>query len=118
HPLGAFADTWAVEKRSSDMGYSVSGESIPPRLLPLSPAESAALWEVDGDFEVQLVASEPLTCDPVDVVWDEQGRMFVAEMGDYPLPPGDGSNLSRIRLLSDENGDGIMDKAVTWAENL
>ncbi len=118
HPLGAFTEKWAVEKRSSDMGYSVSGESIPPRRLPLSPAESAALWEVDGDFEVQLVASEPLTCDPVDVVWDEQGRMFVAEMGDYPLPPGDGSNLSRIRLLSDENGDGIMDKAVTWADGL
>lgn len=118
HPLGAFTEKWAVEKRSSDMGYSVSGESIPPRRLPLSPAESAALWEVDGDFEVQLVASEPLTCDPVDVVWDEQGRMFVAEMGDYPLPPGDGSNLSRIRLLTDGNGDGVMDKAVTWADDL
>lgn len=118
HPLGEFAEKWAVEKRSADMGYSVSGESIPPRRLPLSPAESAALWEVDGDFEVQLVASEPLTCDPVDVVWDAQGRMFVAEMGDYPLPLGDGSFLSRIRLLTDETGDGVMDKAVTWADGL
>ncbi len=118
HPLGAFTEKWAVEKRSSDMGYSVSGESIPPRRLPLSPADSAELWEVDGDFEVQLVASEPLTCDPVDVVWDEQGRMFVAEMGDYPLPLTDGFHLSRIRLLTDENGDGTMDKAVTWADDL
>lgn len=118
HPLGTFTDKWAVEKRSADMGYSVSGESILPRRLPLSPGESAKLWEIDGDYEVQLVASEPLTCDPVDVVWDEKGRMFVAEMGDYPLPLADGSSLSRIRLLTDENGDGVMDKAVTWADGL
>lgn len=118
HPLGTFTEKWEEEKRSGDMGYSVSGESIPPRRLPLSPEESAKLWEIDGDYEVQLVASEPLTCDPVDVVWDAQGRMFVAEMGDYPLPLADGSNLSRIRLLTDENGDGVMDKAVTWADGL
>lgn len=119
HPLGAFTEKWTAEQGSSDMGYSVSGESIMPRRLPLSPAESAKLWEVDGDYEVQLVASEPLTCDPVDVVWDEHGRMFVAEMGDYPLPVEDGGPyLSRIRLLSDANGDGIMDKAVTWAAGL
>ncbi len=118
HPLGTFTEKWEEEKRSGDMGYSVSGESIPPRRLPLSPEESAKLWEIDGDYEVQLVASEPLTCDPVDVVWDAQGRMFVAEMGDYPLPLADGSNLSRIRLLTDENGDGVMDKAATWADGL
>ncbi|NLT69592.1 MAG: DUF1080 domain-containing protein, partial [Verrucomicrobiaceae bacterium] len=118
HPLGSFTEKWEEEKRSGDMGYSVSGESILPRRFPLSPEESAKLWEVDGDFEVQLVAAEPLICDPVDVVWDAAGRMFVAEMGDYPLPLEDGSHLSRIRLLTDEDGDGVMDKAVTWADGL
>lgn len=119
HPLGTFTEKWAAEQGSSDMGYSVSGESIMPRRFPLSPEESAKLWEVDGDYEMQLVASEPLTCDPVDVVWDEKGRMFVAEMGDYPLPVEDGGPfLSRIRLLSDTDGDGVMDKAVTWADGL
>jgi putative membrane-bound dehydrogenase-like protein len=118
YPLNTFTEKWAVEKRSSDMGYSVSGESIPARDLPLSPEESAAKWEIDGDFEMQLVASEPLTCDPVDIVWDEKGRLFVAEMGDYPLPLEDGPNLSRIRLLTDTDGDGKMDKAVTWAAGL
>lgn len=118
HPLGGFTETWQEEQRTTDMGYSITGESILPRRLPLSPEESAALWEVDGDYEIQLVASEPLTCDPVDVVWDAKGRMFVAEMGDYPLPADDGPHLSRIRLLTDEDGDGVMDKAVTWADNL
>ncbi|MCB1089187.1 MAG: hypothetical protein KDM63_19275, partial [Verrucomicrobiae bacterium] len=63
-------------------------------------------------------AAEPIVCDPVDVVWDEKGRMFVAEMRDYPLPPEPGPLLSRIRLLRDKDGDGRMDEAVTWADEL
>lgn len=119
HPLGQFTETWQAEERSTDMGYDVSGDSILPRRFPLSPEESTKQWVIDGDYEMQLVACEPLTCDPVDIVWDEKGRLFVAEMGDYPLPVEDGGPyLSRIRLLKDTNGDGRMDKAVTWADNL
>ncbi len=119
HPLGAFKEKWAAEEGSKDMGYSVSGESILPRRFPLSPEESAAQWQIDGDYEMQIAAAEPITCDPVDVAWDERGRMFVAEMGDYPTPVEDGGpHLSRIRLLTDTNGDGRMDKAVTWADQL
>jgi len=118
HPLGTFEEKWEPEVASTDTGYSVTGESLMPRDFPLSPEDSAAKWHVDGDYELQLVAAEPLTCDPVDVAWDAAGRMYVAEMGDYPLPVEDGKPLSRIRLLTDENGDGVMDDAVTWADHL
>lgn len=118
HPLDTFEEKWDPEQKATDMGYSITGESILPRKLPLSAEESAAMWEIDGDYDIQLVASEPLTCDPVDVVWDAQGRMFVAEMGDYPLPVDDGPFLSRIRLLTDTDGDGVMDEAKTWADEL
>lgn len=117
-PLDTFEEKWQVEQRSTDTGYTASGESILPRRFALSPEESRAAWEIDGDYEIQLVAAEPLTCDPVDVVWDEKGRMFVAEMRDYPLPPEPGPLLSRIRLLKDKDGDGRMDEAVTWADEL
>ncbi len=117
-PLDTFEETWRSEQRSTDTGYTASGESILPRRFPLSPEESRVAWEIDGDYEMQLVAAEPLTCDPVDVVWDEKGRMFVAEMRDYPLPPEPGPLLSRIRLLKDKDGDGRMDEAVTWADEL
>ncbi len=116
--LGSFREKWAEEARSTDMGYAITGESILPRRLPLSPEASRQLWKIDGDYEIELVAAEPLTCDPVDVIWDADGRMFVAEMGDYPLPVDDGFFLSRIRLLHDRNGDGVMDAATTWADNL
>lgn len=115
---GDFTETWTTESRSTDMGYSITGESILPRRLPLSPEESAAAWQLDGDYEIELVAAEPLTCDPVDLAWDEKGRLFVAEMGDYPLPADGAPLLSRIRLLLDHNDDGRMDEAITWADEL
>jgi putative membrane-bound dehydrogenase-like protein len=117
-PLDKFEEKWTPEQRSTNTGYTNTGDSILPRRLPLSPEESQAAWKIHGDYEIQLVAAEPLVCDPVDVVWDENGRMFVAEMRDYPIPSERGDWLSRIRLLKDENGDGKMDSAVTWADNL
>ncbi|MCF6310935.1 MAG: DUF1080 domain-containing protein [Verrucomicrobiales bacterium] len=117
-PLGQFKEPWKVAKRSEDLGYSPDGSAILPRRFALSAEESLKSWQIDGDFELELVASEPLVCDPVDVVWDERGRMFVAEMRDYPLPPEHGPLLSRIRLLDDKDGDGKMDTAITWADNL
>ncbi len=117
-PLDKFDEKWTPAEASTDTGYTNTGDSILPRRLPLSPEESQAAWQIDGDYDIQLVASEPLVCDPVDVVWDENGRMFVAEMRDYPLLSERGDFLSRIRLLKDENGDGKMDSAVTWADNL
>ena len=119
HPLNEFDESWTTEKRSTDMGYSITGEALLPRRLPLSPEESQKLWQIDSDqYEIQIAAAEPVTCDPVDVAWDAQGRMFVAEMGDYPTPSYSGRFLSRIRLLSDTDGDGRMDRAVTWADDL
>ncbi|MDF1823924.1 MAG: DUF1080 domain-containing protein [Verrucomicrobiales bacterium] len=115
---GEFTDAWTGTSRSTDMGYLITSESTLPRALPLSPGESLAAWELDGEFEIQLVAAEPLTCDPVDIVWDDQGRLFVAEMGDYPLPADDAPFLSRIRHLIDHDGDGRMDEAITWADEL
>ncbi len=117
YPLGGFDEDWEAASSSTDTGYTVTGESILPREYSLSPEESLAEWVIDGEYELQIVAAEPLVCDPVDVVWDEEGRMFVAEMRDYPLP-AEGGFLSRIRLLYDRDGDGRMDEAKIWADEL
>lgn len=117
-PLGSFTETWTPDVPSTNTGISETGESILPREFPWSPEQSQAAWQIDGDYEMELVAAEPVVRDPVDVVWDEKGQMFVAEMGDYPLPTETGPLMSRIRLLSDEDSDGRMDKATTWADHL
>lgn len=117
YPLGEFKEKWSAIQASggSDIGAVRDGQSE-----ALSPEESQKRIQLDGPYEVQLVAAEPLVLDPVEATWDDKGRMFVADMRDYPLgPPNPGDPwLSRIQLLTDENGDGRMDKAVTFADHM
>ena len=117
YPLGEFKEKWSAIQASggSDIGAVRDGQSE-----ALSPEESMKRIQLDGPYEVQLVAAEPLVLDPVEATWDDKGRMYVADMRDYPLgPPNPGDPwLSRIQLLTDENGDGRMDKAVTFADHM
>jgi putative membrane-bound dehydrogenase-like protein len=117
YPLGEFKEKWSAIQASggSDIGAVRDGQSE-----ALSPEESMKRIQLDGPYEVQLVAAEPLVLDPVEATWDEKGRMFVADMRDYPLgPPNPGDPwLSRIQLLTDDDGDGRMDKAVTFADHM
>ena len=117
YPLGEFQEKWSAIQASggSDIGAVRDGQSE-----ALSPEESMKRIQLDGPYEVQLVAAEPLVLDPVETTWDDKGRLFVADMRDYPLgPPNPGDPwLSRIQLLTDENGDGRMDKAVTFADHM
>ena len=49
---------------------------------------------------------------PVEMAFDENGKIYVAEMMDYPEDPPPGKPArSRIRLLEDTNGDGKIDRA-------
>jgi putative membrane-bound dehydrogenase-like protein len=117
YPLGEFKEKWSAIQASggSDIGAVRDGQD-----KPLTPEESLKRIQLDGPYEAQIVATEPLVLDPVEVTWDDKGRLFVADMRDYPLgPPNPGDPwLSRIQLLSDEDGDGRMDKAVTFADHM
>jgi putative membrane-bound dehydrogenase-like protein len=116
HPLGAFTEKWSAIQASGGSDITVrEGQQE-----ALTPEESMKLIQLDGNYEAQLVAAEPLVLDPVEVTWDEKGRLFVAEMRDYPLgPPNAGDPwMSRVSQLIDENGDGRMDKSIVFADNL
>ena len=41
----------------------------------------------DPALTIELVAAEPEVASPVAIAWDEDGRLFVAEMIDYPTAP-------------------------------
>jgi len=74
---------------------------------------------IDSNFHVELFASEPLVYDPVEIVFDENGRAFVAEMLDYPEDPPDGQPArSRIIMLEDTDGDGKADRRTVFAEHV
>lgn len=115
-PLGEFKEKWNPIQASGGSDVPV----LEGQQKALSAEESQKLIQLDGPYEVQLVASEPLIMDPVEVTWDAKGRMYVADMRDYPLgPPNAGDPwLSRIVLLTDEDGDGRMDKSVVFADHM
>lgn len=115
YPLGEFKEKWNPVSASG-------GTEVPVKLsreAAYTPEESRKAIEIDGPYEVQLVAAEPLVRDPVEMTWDAQGRCFVADMIDYPLGPGPGlPPLSRIQQLIDDDHDGRYDRAVTFADHV
>jgi len=90
---------------------------------PLSPREELATFKVPKGFKVELVASEPEVVDPVAIAFDEDGRLFVAEMRGYPnagvatgnVPP---EKFGKIKMLEDPDGSGVYKKSSTFADGL
>jgi putative membrane-bound dehydrogenase-like protein len=66
-------------------------------------------------FAVELVAAEPLVVDPVAFDWGPDGRMWVAEMRDYPTGmDAEGKPGGVIKCLEDTDGDGRYDRATEF----
>lgn len=80
-----------------------------------SSRDALSTFELEPGFKIELVAAEPLISDPVDMDIDEYGRLYVVEMHGYPL---DKTGSGKIKLLSDSNGDGRIDKSTVFAEGL
>ena len=86
---------------------------------PLTAADSLKSMRLSEDFHVELFASEPQVMSPVEMVFDEDGRIYVAEMMDYPDdPPASKPARSRIRMLEDTDGDGKPDRVTVFADNV
>ena len=83
------------------------GDSQPiPNPPPLSPQESMKVAHLRDGFELQLVAAEPLVKDPVAIDWGPDGKLWVAEMADYPNGMDDrGRPGGRIVYLEDKVPD-------------
>lgn len=72
-------------------------------------------FALEEDFQIELIAGEPLVADPVAMEIDEQGRLYVVEMHGYPL---DLSGTGKVKRLTDTDGDGKMDQSVIFADSL
>ncbi len=102
---------------------------IPIILLTLFACERSELYDditldefiLEEGFRIELVAAEPLLDSPMDMAWDDQGRIWVAEMPGYMrdlegsdeyLPDG------RIVILEDTDGNGQMDQRTVFLDSL
>lgn len=100
------------------------------------PEEMPKHLEVHPEFDLTLVASEPLINKPMNVDWDAKGRLWVTETPEYPnglrqanvdawkdsgsVEPGKYTRkpLDCISVLSDTDGDGVMDKKTVFADEI
>jgi putative membrane-bound dehydrogenase-like protein len=65
------------------------------------------------------MASEPLVQSPIAFAWGPDARLWVVEMGDYPLGvDGKGKPGGRIKILEDTKGDGVYDKSTIFLDSL
>lgn len=84
---------------------------------PLSPKAALKAIHVPEGYKVELVAAEPLVQDPVAIDWAADGKLWVAEMADYPSGL-EGKPGGRVRFLEDLNGDGVYDKSTLFLEEV
>src|SRR5437660_384143 len=84
-----------------------------------SPQQSLKLLKPRPGFVAELVAAEPLVQDPIAFAWGPDRKLWVVEMGDYPLgTDGKGKPGGRIKFLEDTDGDGIYKKATVFLDNV
>ncbi len=100
-------------------GWGVTGEPFTEMQEPLSPEASMAQTFVEPGFRMELFAAEPDIVNPIDMDWDERGRLWIVETVDYPneFKP-ERKGLDRIKILEDTDGDGRADKSTVFADGL
>ena len=77
--------------------------------------------KLPAGFHLELVASEPEIQEPVAIVWDANGRLYVAEMRSYMqdiFGTGEHLPVCRITRFEDTDGDGKMDKHTVYIDSM
>ncbi|MCW1924190.1 ThuA domain-containing protein [Luteolibacter arcticus] len=108
---------------------------------PLSPQKAIESLKVHPEFTAELVAAEPLLSKPLNLDWDDRGRLWVVESVEYPEGKRGGgpesmhtlwqreTNLGKpepverpgrdsVSWFEDKDGDGVMDTKHVFASDL
>ncbi len=96
---------------------------------PLTPEEEWVGLRVPEGFEIQLFAAEPQIHKPINLGFDERGRLWVSSSNEYPYAArrerwedAEGSRVKESRdgifILEDTDGDGRADKKTVFADGL
>ncbi|GJM27373.1 MAG: cytochrome c [Cyclobacteriaceae bacterium] len=125
----------------SAKGERTNLQAADSKTSPLPPVETNFKLEIDGaapryvygdealatfttapGYHIELFASEvefPDLANPVQMSFDNQGRLWIATMPSYPhWKPGDPKPNDKLLILTDEDGDGKADKQMVFADSL
>src|SRR6185295_9591112 len=87
-----------------------------PKFPPVAVGDALNTFQLRKGFRLELVAAEPLVTDPIAIAFDEDGRLFVVEMKDYP--DGGQQPFGQITRLEDKDGDGRFENSTVFAKGL
>lgn len=83
---------------------------------PLTAEEQQKLFHLPEGFEIQLVASEPEIAKPMNIRFDNRGRLFVTHSLEYPFPAADDAPkrdaVSRMEDFDERGHAGTVTKVV------
>ncbi len=84
-----------------------------------SPADERKALHVPPGFEIQLVAAEPDIHKPLNLAFDDRGRLWVTDTVEYPFPAAPGTKpRDTVKILSDFGPGGNARKIETFADGL
>ena len=112
-----------LNPRETDLslGLEVDPREVPD-IPPVEPDKALDTFRIKKGFRLELVAHEPMVVDPIQMAFDEDGRLYVVEMRWYQAETRTDlmfdERIGRIRLLEDVNGDGRFDKSSIFADKL
>ncbi|MCE9553524.1 MAG: HEAT repeat domain-containing protein [Planctomycetes bacterium] len=91
---------------------------VPKEAAKPDTAAELKAFTVADEFEINLFAADPLVAKPININFDERGRMFVATSTIYPhLSPGQKPD-DKILVLEDTDQDGRADRSTVFADGL
>src|SRR5579862_6526721 len=85
----------------------------------LTPEQERAALHLPPGFEVQLVACEPAIGKPMNMAFDNRGRLWITQSREYPFAaPLDKPARDKVMILEDFDTNGRAAKISTFAEGL
>jgi putative heme-binding domain-containing protein len=85
----------------------------------LSPSDEQKHFQLPPGFEINLVAAEPDIQKPLNMAFDERGRIWLTCSVEYPYAaPTDRPAKDTIKILEDIDADGRYEKITTFADGL
>jgi putative heme-binding domain-containing protein len=86
---------------------------------PRTPADERKAFRLPPGFEAQLVVAEPGIHKPLNLNFDDRGRLWVTDTVEYPFPAGPNrKGRDTVKVLEDFAPDGRARKITTFADGL
>lgn len=100
-------------------GPRAAAQDLVARTEARSASDEQKGFHLPPGFEIQLVASEPDVLKPMNLAFDDRGRLWVTDSTEYPFPAAEGAKTrDGVRILEDFGPDGKARKITTFTEGL